>query len=426
MSKSLSESAAEILATSLGSSKKDAMPVGPGAAVDLGGQTPTTEPEAIGAKASANAKEAPKPGTQGAPAEGSKKTTAVINKVEDEQENPVKEETQEEDLPELTEEEIEAYLDSLSEEELEALATLSEEEDETEEEVVSEAKKDKEEEDDEDEDEDEECKAKNEETAPELTEEEIAAARTEALKALVSENMGSCAQDIDALFSGENLSEEFKTKATTIFEAAVRSRVEAIVEKVSTENEAIMESTVADLEAQMTSQVDEYLNYVVEQWMEDNKLAVESGLRVEIAEDFMAGLKNLFTEHYIEVPEDKADLVAELASQVAAKEEALAEQVAKTAELTKALNESKSGELLRKACDGLTEVQVAKIKSLAEGVEFTTEGDYSQKLAVIRENYFPSGKKVSEAPQALVETEQKEVTPVMDRYVQAISKQLPR
>lgn len=426
MSKSLSESAAEILATSLGSSKKDAMPVGPGAAVDLGGQTPTTEPEAIGAKASANAKEAPKPGTQGAPAEGSKKTTAVINKVEDEQENPVKEETQEEDLPELTEEEIEAYLDSLSEEELEALATLSEEEDETEEEVVSEAKKDKEEEDDEDEDEDEECKAKNEETAPELTEEEIAAARTEALKALVSENMGSCAQDIDALFSGENLSEEFKTKATTIFEAAVRSRVEAIVEKVSTENEAIMESTVADLEAQMTSQVDEYLNYVVEQWMEDNKLAVESGLRVEIAEDFMAGLKNLFTEHYIEVPEDKADLVAELASQVAAKEEALAEQVAKTAELTKALNESKSGELLRKACDGLTEVQVAKIKSLAEGVEFTTEGDYSQKLAVIRENYFPSGKKVSEAPQALVETEQKEVTPVMDRYVQAISKSLPK
>jgi hypothetical protein len=447
MSKSLSESAAEILATSLGSSKKDGMVAGPGAAVDLGGQTPTTGPEAIGAKASANAKEAPKPGTSGAPAEGTKKTAAVVNKVEDEQENPVKEETQEEDLPELTEEEIEAYLDSLTEEELEELAALSEDEElldekaqkngprdhgdyDGESEEVTSKKKVAEEkcddDEDEDEDDDKEDKKKGVKEEVELTEEEVAAARTEALKALVSENMGSCAQDIDALFSGESLSEEFKTKAVTIFEAAVRSRVEAIVEKVSVENEAIMESTVADLEAQMTSQVDDYLNYVVEQWMEDNKLAVESGLRVEIAEDFMAGLKNLFTEHYIEVPEDKANLVEELAAQVAAKEEALAEQVAKTEELTKALNESKSGELLRKACDGLTEVQVAKIKSLAEGVEFTTEGEYSQKLAVIRENYFPSGKKVSEAPQTLVETESREVAPMMDRYVQAISKQLPK
>jgi predicted nuclease with TOPRIM domain len=161
--------------------------------------------------------------------------------------------------------------------------------------------------------------------------------------------------------------------------------------------------------------------------MEENKLAVETGLRAEIAEDFMAGLKNLFVEHYIEVPEDKTDLVEELASQVAAKEEALAEQVAKTTELTKALNESKAVEILRKTTEGLTEVQVAKIKSLAEGVEFTTEGEYSSKLAVIRENYFPTGKKVSEAPKTLVETtDPAEVSPVMDRYVQAISKSLPK
>jgi len=183
-----------------------------------------------------------------------------------------------------------------------------------------------------------------------------------------------------------------------------------------------MESTIGEVEATLTEQVDEYLNYVVEKWMEDNELAIETGLRAEIAEDFMAGLKNLFTEHYIEVPEDKANLVEELAAQVAAKDEALAEQVKKSEELTKALNESKAQESLRKICEGLTEVQVAKIKSLAEGVEFTTEGEYSQKLAVIRENYFPSGKKVSEAPQALVETDTKEVSPVMDRYVQAISK----
>lgn len=416
MSKSLSESAAEILATSLGGAKKDPMVAGPGAgAEDLGGQTPTTEPETQGPKVSAKAKEAV------TPKEGTPLSTKAVQK---------EEESSEEDLPELTEEEIDAYLDSLTEEELAELAALSEEDaDEDEDEVIEEAKKcDDDEEDDEDEDEDEDDdkedkkEVKEEAEAPELTEEEVAAARAEALKSLVAENMGSCKDDIDALFNGESLSEEFKTKAVTIFEAAVRARVEAIVEKVAAENEAIMESTVSELEEQMTSQVDEYLNYVVEQWMEDNKLAVETGLRAEIAEDFMAGLKNLFTEHYIEVPEDKANLVEELAAQVAATQEALEEQVKKSEELTKALNESKAQEALRKICEGLTEVQVAKIKSLAEGVEFTTEGEYSQKLAVIRENYFPSGKKVSEAPQALVETDTKEVSPVMDRYVQAISK----
>jgi hypothetical protein len=140
----------------------------------------------------------------------------------------------------------------------------------------------------------------------------------------------------------------------------------------------------------------------------------------------MAGLKNLFTEHYIEVPEEKADLLEELAAQVASSQEMLKEQAEQNTKLVKALAESKSQEVLRKICEGLTEVQVEKIKSLAEGVEFTTEGEYSQKLAVIRENYFPSGKKVSEAPQALVETETKEVTPSMDRYVSAISKQLAK
>lgn len=434
MSKSLSESAAEILATSLGSSKKDAMPVG-GAPVDaLGGSDNQSKPEgdAIGAVASAKAKEAPKPGQAGAPAEpvvDPTKKKAEALKVDSVEYMPGtrSESTEEDDLPELTEEEIEEYLNSLSEEELAELAALSEQE-EVEGETVVEAKKDEEcecdDEDDEDDDKEDKKEVKEEVS---LTEEEVAAARQEALKGLVAENMGSCAEDIDALFSGETLSEEFKTKATTIFEAAVRSRVEAIVEKVAAENEAIMESTVAELEAQMTEQVDEYLNYVVEQWMEENKLAVETGLRAEIAEDFMAGLKNLFTEHYIEVPEEKTDLLEELAAQVAAKEEALAEQATKNAELTKALNESKAVEILRKTCEGLTEVQVAKIKSLAEGVEFTTEGEYLQKLAVIRENYFPSGKKISEAPKTLVETtDPAEVSSTMDRYVSAISKTLPK
>lgn len=266
-----------------------------------------------------------------------------------------------------------------------------------------------------------------EEQTVQMSEEEIAEARKAAMKKMVSDKMSSCKEDVDALFNGESLSEEFRTKATTIFEAAVRARVEAVVEQIFTENEEILAETVASLQEDMANQVDEYLNYVVEGWLEDNQLAVETGLRAEIAEDFMAGLKNLFAEHYIEVPQEKADLVEEMAAKVVDAEKALAEQAEKFAAVTKALNESKSKEILRKICEGLTEVQVEKIKALAEGVEFTTEGDYTDKLAVIRENYFPSKSVKREAPQTVVETEEaRDVSGVMDYYVKAISKTLPK
>lgn len=408
MSKSLSESAAEILATSLGSIKKDAMPVGGAAVSYLGGADTEGKPEgdAIGAVASAQAKEAPKPGQSGAPAEPLKSTFAkkssVIADSEDDEDAVEESVKDDEDELDLTEEELDEYLNSLTEEELEELADSIEESDDELEDDAEQI---------------DETGMSKEETLPVSFN----------LKDAIAENMGSCAEDIDALFSGESLSEEFKTKATTIFEAAVRSRVEAIVEKIEAESERVVGEAADEFEANLLTQVDEYLNVVVEHWLEENKLAVETGLRAEIAEDFMNGLKNLFIEHYIEVPEEKADLLEELAQQVVEKDEALAEQVKTNEELQKALNESKAVEILRKTCEGLTEVQVSKIKSLAEGVEFTTEGEYLQKLAVIRENYFPSGKKVSESPKTLVETmEPKEVSNIMDRYVTAISKTLPR
>lgn len=435
MSKSLSESAAEILSASLKGAVKEPMQAGGAQVTDLGGQTPQTEPEAIGAKASAQAKEAPKPGVAGAPSEpvvDPVKKKGAVNSVNAEAmpgtslvSNPkMAEETESDDI-ELTEEEIEEYLNSLSEEELAELAAEAEQLEESDE-VVTEAKKeDDDEEEDEDEDEDKkDCECKEE---VELTAEEIEAARKDALKSMVAENMGSCKEDIDALFSGEELSEEFKDKATTIFEAAVRARVEAIVEKVVTENEQIIAESAEEFQNQLTEQVDEYLNYVVEQWMEENKLAVETGLRTEIAEEFIGGLKNLFMEHYIEVPEEKADLVEEMATAVASMEEKLNEQIEQNKALQKSLNESKAKEVLSKIVEGLTTVQAEKIKTLAEGVEFTTEGEYSQKISVIRENYFPTKKTKGEAPQALVETEQpKEVTDTMEHYVKAISKSLPK
>ena len=433
MSKSLTESAAEILATTVGKNVEGSK----GTLADieeLGGADNQSKPEgdAIGQAAAAKVGEAPKPGQSGAPAEPvvdpvkKKPEENSVGSVEampgtsidpnprmaeeEEVEGDVLEED-EEDV-ELTEEEIDEYLASLSEEELEQLMAEAEalEEDEEDEdgEVISE---------------DEE----EEEVVPELSEEEIAEARKAALKQMVSDNMGSCKEDIDALFSGEELSEEFKEKATTIFEAAVRSRVEAIVEEVVTENEQIMEEAAEEYQATLTEQVDEYLNYVVEQWMEDNQLAVETGLRVEIAEEFIGGLKNLFMEHYIEVPEEKADLVEEMAQAVAEMEEKLNEQVEQNAELQKQLCEAKSAEIIATICEGLTTVQAEKIKALAEGVDFTTEGEYSQKLAVIRENYFPTKKAKGDAPESLVETEEQEGTSdAMSYYVDAITKSLPK
>ena len=413
MSKSLTESAAEILAASLGSAVKDA-PKGLDGEEDLGGSS-TENPagDAVGSKVAASAKEAPKPGTAGVPAEKVKKSGASAPVVADEEKNEEVEASGEE----LTEEEIEEYLNSLSEEELNALA---EEADSLEEEGLTNLKpkltpmavK---------------GKAKMAEEI-ELTEEEMAEARKAAVKQMVKDNMSSCKEDVDALFNGESLSEEFRNKATTIFEAAVSSRVEAIVEKVVAENEVILSESVAEIQEELSTQVDEYLNYVVENWLEENEVAVETGLRSEIAEDFMAGLKTLFAEHYIEVPEDKGDLVEELAKSVIEAEEKLAESVAANAEITKALNESKSKEILRKICEGLTEVQVQKIKALAEGVEFTSDGEYTDKLAVIRENYFPSKSLKGVAPQTVVETaeEPKQVNNAMDYYVNAITKQLPK
>lgn len=430
MSKSLTESAAEILATSVGKQVEGSKGRVDGEVEELGGADNQAHPEGtpIGQAAAAKVGEAPKPGQSGAPSEpvvDPVKKKPEENKVdgveampgtsidpnprmaeEEEVEGDVLEED-EEDI-ELTEEEIDEYLASLSEEELEELMAEAEALEDEDGEVISE---------------DEE----EEEVVPELTEEEIAEARKAALKQMVSDNMGSCKEDIDALFSGEELSEEFKSKATTIFEAAVRSRVEAIVEEVVTENEQIMEEAAEEFQATLTEQVDEYLNYVVEQWMEDNQLAVETGLRVEIAEEFIGGLKNLFMEHYIEVPEEKADLVEEMAQAVAEMEEKLNEQVEQNAELNKQLCEAKSRELIEAACEGLTTVQAEKIKALAEGVDFTTEGEYSQKLAVIRENYFPTKKEKGEAPSSLVETEQEQGTSdTMDWYVNAISKSLPK
>jgi hypothetical protein len=236
-------------------------------------------------------------------------------------------------------------------------------------------------------------------------------------------------EDIDALFSDDStISEEFKSKAATIFEARVLDRVQQIEEEVETKYASMLEEAVTEIKADLTTKVDDYLNYVVEQWLADNEIAIESGLRAELTEDFIAGLRNLFAEHYIDVPTEKVDLVDELAGKVEELEGKLNEEIERGVGFAKALVESRKNEITREACDGLTTTQIEKIKSLAESVEFSTEDEYKNKIETIRENYFPSGvKKADEKDlhEQVEDTDAKKVDindPLVAMVSQAISK----
>lgn len=216
--------------------------------------------------------------------------------------------------------------------------------------------------------------------------------RREARQAKMKEKMK---EDIDALLSGENLSEEFATKATTIFEAAVTTRVEEIVEEM--ENELVDQFQVAvdEIKEDLAVKVDEYLTYMVEEWVKENQLAIDRGLRAEVVEDFIGGLHKLFAEHYIDIPEEKVDVVEELSAKVEELEEQYNAQVRASIELKKELNEHKKIEAIHTVCEGLTQTQVEKLKSLAESIEYTTETEFSSKLETLKDSYFKSGVKVA-------------------------------
>jgi len=236
-------------------------------------------------------------------------------------------------------------------------------------------------------------------------------------------------EDIDSLFADDStISEEFKTKAATIFEARVLDRVTQIEEEIETKYAGMLEEAVASIKSDLTEKVDDYLNYVVEQWMADNQIAVESGLRAELTEEFIAGLRNLFAEHYIDVPAEKVDLVDELASKVEELEGKLNEEIERGVGFAKALVESRKNEITREVCEGLTTTQIEKIKSLAESVEFSTEDEYKNKIETIRENYFPSGVKKADETQLheqVEDTETKKVD-INDPLVAMVSKAISK
>jgi hypothetical protein len=239
-------------------------------------------------------------------------------------------------------------------------------------------------------------------------------------------------EDMDALLSGENLSEEFVQKAATIFEAAVIARAEEVIAEAETQLTEQFEAAVEEIKEDLAAKVDDYLNYMVEEWMKDNEIAIEKGLRAEIVEDFIGGLKDLFVEHYIDIPADKVHVVEELTTKVEELEASLNEQINRGIELSKELNEQKKIEAIYTACEGLTQTQVEKLKSLAEGVEFTTGEEFVTKLDTLKESYFKAEVKVAEASamdEILVEEEKKAVVssdPSMEIYTKAISQTLAK
>ena len=277
----------------------------------------------------------------------------------------------------------------------------------------------------------EETEVEDEEIIEEEKEEghEDAAQDKKLIKKMISKE--KMKEDMDALLSGENLSEEFVTKATTIFEAAVIARAEEVIAEAEEQLMEEFEVAVEAIKEDLAAKVDGYLNYMVEEWMKDNEIAIQSGLKAEITEEFLTGLRDLFIEHNIDIPEDKVDIVEELAAQLEATEAVLNEEIARGIELSQALNEQKKIEAIYTACEGLTQTQVEKMKSLAEGVDFTTEEEFTTKLDTLKESYFKADVKVATTDalddEVLLEEEKKSIkssNSEIDYYAKSISQTL--
>ena len=195
--------------------------------------------------------------------------------------------------------------------------------------------------------------------------------------------------DVNALLGGEELSEEFRTKAKTIFEAAINSKVAAIKEEIVREHEEKLSEEVEEIKVELQERVDSYLEYVADEWFVENQLAVENGLKADMTESFLEGMKGLFEEHYVEIPEEKYDVLKSMVEKLDDMETKLNEQIEKNINLNGRLAESVADGILESVSDGLAATQKEKLASLAESVEFESDEEYREKLETLKESYFP-------------------------------------
>jgi len=231
-------------------------------------------------------------------------------------------------------------------------------------------------------------------------------------------------EDVNALLGGEDLSEEFKEKARVVFEAALTSKVKEIQETLEVQYEEKLDEEREALKESLTERVDAYLEYVCEEWMSENALAIEHGLKTEMTESFLSGMKGLFEEHYVTIPEEKYDVLESMVEKLDDMETKLNEQIEKNIGLNRRLAESTADTVLSIVSEGLAETQKEKLASLAESVEFESEEEYREKLETLKESYFskaPSAK--SEAPQTISESVDSTPAPTstgMEQYMRAL------
>jgi len=264
----------------------------------------------------------------------------------------------------------------------------------------------------------------------ETTEEEVVAEEETTEEEVVAEEEDykvDVEQDVQALFEGEELSEEFQSKARTIFEAAIKDKVSEIKENLQTAYEQALVEEVASVRDELTERVDAYLEYVADEWIQENQLQVESGLKTEMTESFLEGMKSLFEEHYVSVPEDKYDVLESMVDKLDEMESKLNEQIERNVALNQRLAESNSDVILADVSEGLALSQKEKLASLASNVEFESETDYREKLEKLKESYFPSK---TSAPSAHSETisegtavdSPQQVSSAMEAYMQTLGR----
>ena len=280
--------------------------------------------------------------------------------------------------------------------------------------------------------EDEVVESKEKDIKKDVEEEEVTkeGMKKKSLKASYCEETDSLdiKSDIDALVGDADLSEEFKTKAATIFEAAITSKVKAEQERLQSEYDTKFEEEISKSKSELTEKVDSYLNYVVQEWMNENKLALERGIKGEIAEDFIGGLKKLFEDHYIDVPDEKYDVLEDQASKIEEIEKKLNEEIEKNVEMNKVNGSYKRQEIIDENSKDLADTAKEKFDSLVEGVEYSSEEDFAKKVETIKESYF--GQKAEKSADSVDiddvavggETSNEDLSNAMAAYTNAISK----
>ena len=241
-------------------------------------------------------------------------------------------------------------------------------------------------------------------------------------------------QDMDAIFNSEDeLTEDFKTKATVIFETAVISKVNEVLAKISDSQESDLAEEKEKIAEELSTKLDDYLDYVVGSWVEENKIAIERGIRGQISEDFLSGLKALFTEHYVEIPEEKVDVVEELVSKVDDLESDLKEQTENNITLNKQIKDFECQQTFDSCTSGLTESEIEKFRDLATNVEFEDQDDYRSKINIIKENYFKQSSEdlsseVNIDVDSPIEEDQTDegTDPTMSAYVNTLTRSLKK